>query len=80
MLNLLFSNYVLVYQKKERVSRNVLGNIHKEIYIRRHSQAFREVVNIKKPSVDDFLLFFRWSFPSSNCIEFYRINSKQERE
>jgi len=26
MISLLFSNYVLVYQKKERVSRNVLGN------------------------------------------------------
>jgi len=25
MLSLLFSNYVLVYQKKERVSRKVLG-------------------------------------------------------
>jgi len=27
MLSLLFSNYVLVYQKEERVSRNVLGNM-----------------------------------------------------
>jgi len=25
MISLLFSNYVLVYQKKERVSRNLIG-------------------------------------------------------
>jgi len=52
MISLLFSNYVLVYQKKERVSRNVLGK-----YTRIQSQAFRQVIYIKKPSEDGFILF-----------------------
>ena len=37
---------------KERVSRKVLGK-----YTRKQNQAFREVVYIKKPSEDGFLLF-----------------------
>jgi len=50
MISLLFSNYVLVYQKKERVSRNLIGK-----YSRRSSHPFREILYIKQTSADDFI-------------------------